>query len=36
MEGDTELGLAVKNALDAADLSGVTGWLRRAARFAAD
>jgi predicted lipid carrier protein YhbT len=31
MEGDTELGLAVKNALDAADLSRYAGWLRAAA-----
>jgi predicted lipid carrier protein YhbT len=34
MEGDTELGLAVKNALDAADLSAHAGWLRAAARVA--
>jgi predicted lipid carrier protein YhbT len=34
MEGDTELGLAVRNALDAADLSGYTGWLRAVAKQA--
>jgi predicted lipid carrier protein YhbT len=32
MEGDTELGLAVKNAFDAADLSRYAGWLRVAAK----
>jgi predicted lipid carrier protein YhbT len=36
MEGDTELGLAVKNALDAVDLSAIAPWLQTAARFAAD
>lgn len=34
MEGDTELGLAVKNALDAADLSRYAGWLRATAKQA--
>jgi len=29
MEGDTELGLVVKNMLDAADLTGFAVWLGR-------
>jgi O2-independent ubiquinone biosynthesis accessory factor UbiT len=35
MEGDTELGLALKNALDAVDLSAIAPWLQTVAKFAA-